>query len=168
MQAAVAKADRAGVFHGIHAAEVLPPREVRAHRRCAGTGLPRAAHHWRHGHPHQIGSGGDLLHRGLDAVAGRCSGIRSAKTGPSAQMGAVSQPNSLRRNRLDSLAFLIQTVFIKLGTPCKVLVGRIGRPSCRSLPLRRRCLSIREGHVLFQPTLNLGKFSSRCVPRSFQ
>ena len=45
----------------------LAPRDVRAHRRRAAA-WARASHHRRHCHPRQIGSGGELLRRGLDGV----------------------------------------------------------------------------------------------------
>ena len=78
------------------------PRDVRAHGRCAGAAGPRAAHHlppapdsiWRRTtsprppKPHAV------------RCCGLCSGVRSAKRGPSAQMGgsALSMDHPLARS----------------------------------------------------------------------
>ena len=64
---------------------------------------------------------------------GLCSDIRSAKTGPSAQMGAVRQPNSPRRNHLNALGFLIKGVLSNLAHLARVsLVGSDNSDVARS------------------------------------
>lgn len=57
--------------------------------------------------------------RRLFSCFGLCFDIRSAKTGPSAQMGAVRQLNSPRWDRLDSLAHLIKGFTSNLAHPAE-------------------------------------------------
>ena len=126
MHAAAPKADRAGVLHDNYAAEVL----FNVKRRLVEVHLEMYEHTadvlkqenlaqritGAIATPRQIGSGRELLLRGLE-------GLRSLlwhqirETGPPAQMGAIRQPNSPLRSRLTWIPNQIRV--IEPGTPCK-------------------------------------------------